>query len=344
MNELDVELVPADQVLLEERSELSSSVGAPFYSRPEWFIPWAKAFNQGYLHCLTARRRDQLVALMPVIPQGGMVRAAVNGETRTFCPLLTDSVNLLQVITAIPSRWRRVSLAYVPATMFTGRNSLNHSAKRRVITQELRHSPFLDTEGAFTSWENARLSSSHRGTMRRRQRRLSELGELSFEISDGRQRLTALVDEGFALEASGWKGRAGTAIRSRPAVHAFYRDFASLAAELGILRLLFLRLDGRPIAFQLAIEDQHVMSSLKTAFDEQYRACSPGVLINRAAIQYCFAHPDIQRFDFHGEAEKAKLEWTDSTDTQIRAEIFSTGVPASVERSAIHTAWGHETP
>jgi len=116
------------------------------------------------------------------------------------------------------------------------------------------------------------------------------------------------------------------------------------AAELGILRLLFLRLNGAPIAFQLALEDRHVMSSLKTAFDEQYRPCSPGVLINRAAIQYCFENPDIRRFDFHGEAEKARLEWTDSTDRQIRAEIFSTGVSASIERSAIQAAWGQETP
>ena len=110
-----------------------------------------------------------------------------------------------------------------------------------------------------------------------------------------------------------------------------------LAAELGILRLLFLRLDGAPIAFQLSIEDQHVM---KTAFDDRYRAYSPGVLLNRAAIQDCFEHPDIRRFDFHGEAEKARREWTDSTDTQMRAEMFSTGVPASVERAAIQTAWG----
>jgi len=132
MHDLDVELVPADQVLLEEWSGLSTSVGAPFYSRPDRFIPWAKAFNQDYLHCLTARRQGQLVGLMPVIPQGGMVSAAVNSETRVFCPVLTDSVNPLQVITAIPSRWRRVSLAYVPETMFSGRDNLHHSAKRRV--------------------------------------------------------------------------------------------------------------------------------------------------------------------------------------------------------------------
>ena len=37
MNEFDVELVPADQ-LLEEWDELSSSVAAPFYSRPDWFV------------------------------------------------------------------------------------------------------------------------------------------------------------------------------------------------------------------------------------------------------------------------------------------------------------------
>lgn len=143
------------------------------------------------------------MALMPVIPDGRMVRAPVNSETRSFCPLLADSVNLLQVISALPPRSRRVSLAYVPATMFTGGDNLNHPEKRRVITQELRHSPFVDTEGEFASWEKARLSSSHRSTMRRRQRRLNELGEVRFEVSDGTERLPELLDEGFALEAAG---------------------------------------------------------------------------------------------------------------------------------------------
>jgi len=78
---------------------------------------------------------------------------------------------------------------------------------------------------------------------------------------------------------------------------------ASAAAGLGILRFFFLRVDGAPTAFHLAIVDQHVLSGLKIAFDERYRACSPGLLLNRATIKYCFDSSDIHRFDFQGEAE-----------------------------------------
>jgi CelD/BcsL family acetyltransferase involved in cellulose biosynthesis len=338
MDRLYVDVVEADRALIDEWSRLSSAEGACLYSRPEWFVPWARAFSGGKVHCLRARRQGELVGLVPVIPDGRVLRAAVNGETRRFSPLLADSVDLLQVIDALPARWRRWSLAYLPVTVSVC-SGLNSLVERRFLSQELRHSPYVDTVGEFTSWESSRLSSSHRRTMRRRQRRLSELGEVQFHVYDGKQRLSELLDEGFALEASGWKGQAGTAVSSRPAVHGFFRDFLFDAAELGILRMFFLRLNGAAIACHFTIEDQQALSSLKIAFDEQYRSFSPGVLINRATIEYCFQSPDIRRFDFHGEAEKAKLEWTDDTETQIGVEVFSRGLSSSIERAAIQTVW-----
>jgi CelD/BcsL family acetyltransferase involved in cellulose biosynthesis len=338
MDRLDVDVVVADQALIGEWSRLSSAEGVCIYSRPEWFVPWAKAFSGGNLRCLTARRQGELVAVLPVVADGRVLRAAVNGETRRFSPVLAGSVDLLEIINALPRKWRRLSLAYLPVTvpLCSGLNSLQD---HRFLSQELRQSPFLDTVGEFTSWENSRLSSSHRRNMRRRQRRLSELGEVQFQVCDGKERLNELLGEGLALEASGWKGEAGTAVLSRPAVNSFFGEFLVDAAERGIVRMFFLRLNGAAIACHLAIEDQHVLSSLKIAFDEQYRSCSPGVLINRATIEYCFQSPDIRRLDFHGEAEKAKLEWTDNTETQIGVEVFSKGLSSTVERAAIQTVW-----
>ena len=51
--------------------------------------------------------------------------------------------------------------------------------------------------------------------LRRRRRRLEEEGRFSFEVVDGREQLPVLLDEGFAVEAAGWKGEQDKAISSR---------------------------------------------------------------------------------------------------------------------------------
>src|SRR5207247_10269646 len=69
----------------------------------------------------------------------------------------------------------------------------------------------------------------------------------TLEVVDGSERLDELLEEGFRVEASGWKSRAGTAIASRPDTRRFYTDVARWASDRGWLRLAFLRLGGRAL-------------------------------------------------------------------------------------------------
>jgi hypothetical protein len=68
------------------------------------------------------------------------------------------------------------------------------------------------------SWESYReeLGKKLASELRRRRRRLEEAGRFSFEVLDGDDRLAELLDEGFAVEAAGWKGERDSAICSRP--------------------------------------------------------------------------------------------------------------------------------
>ena len=96
---------------------------------------------------------------------------------------------------------------------------------------------------------------------------------------DGRDGLDSLLTEGFAIESAGWKAAGGTAIVSRAETEGFYREVAAWAAQRGWLRLAFLRLDGRALAFEFAIEEGGVYYALKSGFDPAYRAFSPGTLL-----------------------------------------------------------------
>ena len=82
------------------------------------------------------------------------------------------------------------------------------------------------------------------------------------------------------MEAAGWKGDRGTAPAKDAARGAFFRRYASAAAREGILRLGFMRLGGRAIAMQLAVECGERFWSFKTGYDEAFTDFSPGILLD----------------------------------------------------------------
>lgn len=96
------------------------------------------------------------------------------------------------------------------------------------------HRPSLqvDVGTTFAEYE-ASLGRNRRQQARCRWRRLGERGEVEVEVRDATEALDRLLAEGFAVEASGWKGASGTAITSSPAQHRLYTELARSASERG---------------------------------------------------------------------------------------------------------------
>ena len=88
-----------------------------------------------------------------------------------------------------------------------------------------------------------------------------------------------------------------------------------------MLRLFFLRVNGRPIAMVYALEDGDTCYLLKGGYDPAYRRHSPGTLLLHAVVSHCFA-AGLSRIEFHGGAQPYKLLWTNSVHEQTRFEAF----------------------
>src|SRR6202035_777317 len=58
---------------------------------------------------------------------------------------------------------------------------------------------------------DAALGGKKRKELRRQRRRLDETGAVAFALARERAEIEGALDDFFALEAQGWKGRAGTA-------------------------------------------------------------------------------------------------------------------------------------
>ena len=123
------------------------------------------------------------------------------------------------------------------------------------------------------------IRKKKRKEQKRLSARLAELGEVRARSFAAGDNLVEWCDAFLALERSGWKGAAGSALACRPQTELFFREALGAASDAGKLDLLRLDLDGRPIAMLVNFLTPPGSFSFKIAFDEDYARFSPGVLI-----------------------------------------------------------------
>ena len=324
--------------LSEAWDELADRVTAEPWLRPGWVEAWWDAFGAGSLQIIALTREGRLTAVVPLLDDHGVVRSTSNWHTPGF-GLLAERPELADLARAmVEQRPRRLWLAFVdpeePGTAAC-RTAVEASGYR-VIERTLEHSPFVAVDG---DWETYRegLGRKLNSELRRRRRRLEEAGTFSFEVADGREQLAALLDEGFAVEAAGWKGEQGKAISSRPETLRFYRSVARWAVEHDWLRLAFLRLDGRPFAFDFSIEADGIHYLLKTGFDPAYGKFAPGMILRYEMLARAFS-TGIRSYEFLGADEPWKLQWTRTTRRRTLFQAFAPTARGRAEWAAF--AWG----
>ena len=153
-----------------------------------------------------------------------------------------------------------------------------------------------------------RTDARFRANLRRRSRRLAELGAISVRRAGRAEDVTPALADFLALEASGWKGQRGSAIALDDALVRFYARIARDAAARGTLAIRALELDGRPVAIHLGLVHRGAYYLPKTAYDEALGAASPGQLLQREVVAECEAR-GLERFAFLGPDMPWKRDW-----------------------------------
>jgi len=165
--------------------------------------------------------------------------------------------------------------------------------------------PYLVLSGAPVE---ERLSAKFRANLRRRERRLAELGAVGVLREDGGGDAEGLLRTFLALEAAGWKGAAGTAIAGDPRAVRFYQGWVRAAAARRTLAVRALTLDGRPVAVHLGLSGGGVFYLPKTTYDERLAAVSPGQLLHREVVAESEAR-GLSELDFLGPDMPWKRDW-----------------------------------
>ncbi|MCJ2072106.1 GNAT family N-acetyltransferase [Methylobacterium sp. J-030] len=142
------------------------------------------------------------------------------------------------------------------------------------------------------------LSGQRRRKLRRDHGRLNASGAVAFEMLDAPAELDRALTEHVALEAAGWKGRAGTGLGQRPAEVAFLRTaLADLGAD-GRVRIARLRRAGRTLASLILPVTGSEAWVLKIAHDETEPEAAPGIqLVHRLTEAVVSGKWVIERID-----------------------------------------------
>lgn len=281
-----------------------------FYS-PAFLPAAAQVFGAGAGATLVWSSTGRLLGLFPARMRhgfGGMF-PAVTGWTHPFAPLGTPLIDRdspepviaawLDHLAGMPNAPASLLLPLVPqhgpfaaaldaVLARTGRRSAAFGAHARAL---------LDPGAARSAYLERAVPARKRKELRRQRRRLEEIAPVTFASARTAPDIDEALRDFLVLEASGWKGLAGTAAANDPAVRAFMKTAVSALAAEGRARIDRLFLNGRAIAATIALIDDDTAWCWKIAYNEGVAAFSPGVQIMLELTPALLADPKIARVD-----------------------------------------------
>lgn len=327
-----------------ERLVTASGCTHPFVQHA-WLRSWWSAFGAGKaMHVILAYRGDTPIAAAPLMCTErrlvGLTARVVEAIANDHTPRYEFLVARGEEAAGFAALWHELTDGRVEWDVLQLRQLLTDSPTRVVVEEYARRyrlptgiwnaerSPYVEFAGSWDDYFQT-LSHNHRRNVGKGLRRLERLGRVELEMVTSPERLEAALADGMRIEASAWKENAGTAMLSRPDVQAFYETFGRHAAERGLLRLFFLSVDGRRIAFSYGLSYQDTIFVLKGGYDPEFSRYSPYNVLYSLVFQHGFA-AGLAGYEFLGHDEPFKMKWTDIVREHCWLYVFSRSPRARV--------------
>jgi hypothetical protein len=200
---------------------------------------------------------------------------------------------LVSYLRRAPDRlpWLVFNLVLETSAVWQGLRSLD---SRTYCTHVVAASDVFNCERPFEDLASG-FSRKFRSNLRSAHRKLAALGNARFERATDPPGLAREFEAFLALEASGWKGDAGTTLRQRPDHLALYRDLLARLGPVGQCEINALYAGDRCIASQFCVRAGAEYAILKLCYDEGYPRVAPGQLLLEHTLERCCGDPEIKR-------------------------------------------------
>jgi CelD/BcsL family acetyltransferase involved in cellulose biosynthesis len=284
------------------------------YSRHSWLLARRRHFGRGHLLTITARRGDQLVGALPLEltrARGVTTALMVDGARGGYSDLLVEAGDD-EAAAALADALPGLGADVLTTPMFRE----GSAAEAALVPRGMAQMPSLDSlrrmrlEG--TSWaefEQERFSSKTRKDRRRRERRLADTGDFERVLLREPDEVARAIPDAVRLHRLRWpKGLDGSALGT-PAGVAFWADSIVSLAREGLVRMMVLRIDGRMIAFELALLVEGNLSTYRGQYDKDFATHGPGVMATLAMLTEVTGseHVDVVEFGPGDELWKREL-------------------------------------
>jgi CelD/BcsL family acetyltransferase involved in cellulose biosynthesis len=198
------------------------------------------------------------------------------------------------------------------------------------------------------------LGSKKLKELRRQHHRLEELGPVVFDVARTAGDVGSALETFLQLEASGWKGKRGTALVQHAGDATFIRRAVPALAETAQCEIVALRAGAAPVAAGIVLRHQDRAFFFKLGIDERFARYSPGVQLTLELTRHLCADPAIASADSTASADHPMINpiWrgrfaigevliplkrNDPVVALIHAALVTRGFARDAARRAVHS-------
>lgn len=222
------------------------------------------------------------------------------------------------------------SFAFAPLPGMFGDAQMAASRHRWHKTVEPTYAIWLPE--TFAEYWNQLFSQNFKKNIKSAKNRLNKEKDVCFVRLQDAEAIAHWA-QFLELEASGWKGAAGTAIAQKGAMtQQYYRDFLQILADTNNLHLNLLTIDGELVSAAFGYVDGTIFQNVKIAYNEKFAKFSPSHVLRLHILEDLISHyKHIEIFHMspwdNGYKQKIVVESTNYTTTTIygrtiRGQLF----------------------
>jgi len=286
-----------------------------------WLAEWWRNYgNSGErLTVVTVRRQGHLVGAAPLfIRRERSIRTArfLGAHESALADLLIAEDEPALTAQRLREGIRSQSFDYADLFGLPQASQLGQFDALQMI--ERVEAPVLRMPNGWEDAYRAKTGSKKRNLHRRRLRQLGELGTVEFAVGRTRDELEPLLEEAFELHNLRWQGRPDGSTFGTEAGRDFHRAALRRLADDDVLRIVLMRVGGRPAAFHYFFELAGTMVVHRLAFDPALARYSPGLVATLETLRVA-SEDGMTRVEFLGGNERYKLELADEEQPLFQA-------------------------
>ncbi len=305
----------------------------------EWFDAawqWRRQTAQLFLLCLC--RDGQLAAIMPLVRErndghAGRILEFLTVPDTQFCDIIAPVDDRSAVASALVDEllsrrheWDLLRLAYLPEGSVTASDFAHALALRNVRSTNTfaSRNPYVPLDAPWDAYYATR-SRSLKKASNLCANRVSKIGSVQVRwfspATAERTAVDALIDDVTSISARSWKMRTANSL-DHLGPQAFIRRLSHLASDSGWLSVWILSVDGKPLAMEYQLIAGKNVYALRSDFDSEYDAVSPGTHLNRVLLEQLCGR-GLHRYYMGPGNNSYKFRWTELAVTVGELVAFS---------------------